>query len=367
MKRRDFLYTTGLAALGSSAAIADKRPGRSAAQIRWKMVTAWPKNLPGPGVSANRLAALIAQMSEGRLKIKVFAAGELVPAFEVFDTVSTGAAEMGHAASHYWAGKLVAASFFGGAPFGMTANEMNAWFYHGGGLQLWQEVYAPFDLLPMPAGNAGMQMAGWYRKPINRPEDFKGLKIRMSGLGGEVLRRLGALPVTMPVSDVFTALQTGALDAAEFVGPYSDLPIGLHKVAKYYYTPGWNDPGSPLECIINRNAYQRLPKDLQVIVATACQAMNNDLLAEYTARNADALKTLLDVHRVSLSRLPQAVIDVLRDTAGQVMADIAAKDATAGRVYAAYQSFAQRVGGWTTVSDYAYLQAREKTNTGIAF
>jgi TRAP-type mannitol/chloroaromatic compound transport system substrate-binding protein len=211
----------------------------------------------------------------------------------------------------------------------------------------------------MPAGNAGMQMAGWYRKPITGPADFKGLKIRMSGLGGEVLRRLGALPVTMPVGEVFTALQTRALDAAEFVGPYSDLSIGLYKVAKYYYTPGWNDPGSPLECIINQQAYRRLPKDLQAVVATACQAMNNDLLAEYTARNADALKTLVDDHQVKLSHLPEAVIDALRNNAGQVLAEIAAKDATTGRVYAAYQAFAEKVTGWTAVSDYVYLAARE--------
>jgi TRAP-type mannitol/chloroaromatic compound transport system substrate-binding protein len=367
MKRRDFLYTTSLAALATPAAIADTATLPPRAQIRWKMVTAWPKNLPGPGISANRLAALIHDMSEGRLHIRVYAAGELVPAFEVFDTVSTGTAEMGHAASHYWAGKLSAASFFGGVPFGMTANEMNAWFYHGGGLQLWQHVYAPFGLLPMPAGNAGMQMAGWFRKPINAVADFKGLKMRMSGLGGEVLRRLGALPVTMPVSEVFTALQTGALDAAEFVGPYSDLPIGLYKVAKYYYTPGWNDPGSPLECTINREAYQRLPKDLQLIVATACQAMNNDMLAEYTARNAQALKTLVDDHQVKLSLLPAAVIDALQDKAAQVMTEIAAKDATAARVYAAYRAFARQVVGWTTVSDHAYLNTRKKGDGGIKF
>jgi TRAP-type mannitol/chloroaromatic compound transport system substrate-binding protein len=362
MKRRDFLYTTGLAALGTTPAIADKTATGPGEPIHWKMVTAWPKNLPGPGVGANRLAALIHDMSDGRLRIKVYAAGELLPALEVFGAVSRGTAEMGHAASHYWTGKLPAASFFGGVPFGMTASEMNAWFYYGGGLELWREVYAPFGLIPMPAGNAGMQMAGWYRKPITDVADFKGLKIRMSGLGGEVLRKLGALPLTMPAGDVFTALQTGALDAAEFVGPYSDLSLGLYKVAKYYYTPGWNDPGSPLECLINQQAYQRLPGDLQAVVTTACQAMNNDMLAEYTARNAVALKTLVDDHGVKLSYLPDAVIDAVRDRTAQVLAEIAAKNATTGRVYAAYQKFAQQVSGWTAVSDYAYLRARESSH-----
>lgn len=359
MKRRDFLQTASLAALAATPALADKTATRPGTQIRWKMVTAWPKNLPGPGVSANRLAALIHAMSEGQLDIKVYAAGELVPALEVFDAVSQGTAEMGHAAPHYWIGKIPAATFFGGVPFGLTANEMNAWFYYGGGLELWREVYAPFDLIPMPAGNAGVQMAGWYRKPVNSLADFKGLKIRMPGLGGEVMNRLGAVSVTTPVSEVFMALQTGALDAAEFVGPYSDLPLGLYKTAKYYYTPGWNEPGSPLECIINQQAWQRLPNYLRTVVSTACQAMNNDLLAEYTARNAIALKALVDNHQVKLSWLPDSVINALRETTAEVLPEIAAKDATSERVYAAYRKFAQQVVGWTAVSEYAYLKARK--------
>lgn len=359
MKRRDFLQTAGLAALVTTPAIADKKAIRPAEQIRWKMVTAWPKNLPGPGVNANRLAALIHDMSDGQLAIKVYAAGELVPALEVFDAVSQGTAEMGHAAPHYWTGKIPAASFFGGVPFGLTANEMNAWFYHGGGLELWREIYAPFGLVPMPAGNAGVQMAGWYKKPVNSLADLKGLKIRMPGLGGERMRRLGAISVTTPASEAFTALQTGALDAAEFIGPYSDLPFGLYKAAKYYYTPGWNEPGTPLECIINQQAWQRLPKGLRTVIATACQAMNNDLLAEYTARNAVALKDLVDNHQVRLSSLPDSVIDALREKTTEVLAEIAAKDATTGRVYAAYRKFAQQVVGWTAVSEYAYLKARE--------
>ena len=359
MKRRNFLQTAGLAALGSASARAGEKTGGETPAIHWKMVTAWPKNFPGPGVSANRLAALISDMSDGRLQVKVYAAGELVPALEVFDAVSAGTAEMGHAASHYWAGKIPAVSFFAGVPFGMTANEMNAWLYHGGGLALWQSIYAPFDLIPVPAGNAGMQMAGWYKKPISSLADFKGLKIRISGLGGEVLRRVGALPVTMPAGDVFTALKTGTLDAAEFVGPFSDMPLGLYRAARYYYTPGWSDPGSPLECIINRQAFEKLPKDLQTIVTTACKAMNNDMLAEYNARNADALQSLVDDHNVKLSYLPDTVIEALRDMTSQVVTGLADRDATSGRVYAAYRKFAQQAMGWTEVSEFAYLKARD--------
>ncbi len=359
MKRRDILKAYGLAALAASPALAEKKSSRSGTRIHWKMVTSWPKNLPGPGVSANRLAEPIQTMSDGRLNIKVYGAGELVPAFEVFDAVSAGTAEMGHSASHYWSGKIPAVSLFGGVPFGMTANEINAWLYHGGGLELWREVYAPFGLIPMPAGNAGMQMAGWFRRPITRVADFKGLKMRISGLGGEVLRRVGVVPVTMAPGEVFTALQTGALDAAEFVGPYSDLPLGLYKVARYYYTPGWNDPGSPLECTINRKAFRQLPEDLQAIVTTACQAMNTDMLAEFTARNAVALRTLIDDHEVELSRLPDTVIETLRDKTREVVTDIASKDAVSESVYAAYRKFARQVIDWTKVSDFAYLQDRE--------
>lgn len=364
MKRRGFLQTAGLAVLGTAPAVADSIKLGGKQPIHWKMVTAWPKNFPGPGVSANRLAALIHAMSDGQLSIKVYAAGELVPALEVFDAVSAGTAEMGHAAPHYWTGKIPAASFFGGVPFGLTATEMNAWFYHGGGLDLWREVYAPFDLIPMPAGNAGVQMAGWYRKPINSVADFKGMKVRMPGLGGEVLRRLGAIPVTLPASEVFIALQTGALDAAEFIGPYSDLPLGLYKAAKFYYAPGWHETGSPLECLVNKKAYQRLPEYLRTIVATACQAMNNDLLAEYTARNAVALQTLVDEHQVKLSFLPNAVIDALRELTKQVVTEVAAKDKTTARVFAAYNKFNQQVTGWTAVSEYAYLKARHSTLPG---
>ena len=207
-------------------------------------------------------------------------------------------------------------------------------------------------------------MAGWYRKPINSVADFKGMKVRMPGLGGEVLRRLGAIPVTLPASEVFIALQTGALDAAEFIGPYSDLPLGLHKITKFYYAPGWHETGSPLECLVNKKAYQRLPEYLRTIVATACQAMNNDLLAEYTARNAIALQTLVDEHQVKLSFLPNAVIDALRELTKKVVTEVAAKDKTTARVFAAYNKFNQQVTGWTAVSEYAYLKARHSTLPG---
>jgi len=235
---------------------------------------------------------------------------------------------------------------------------MNAWFYHGGGLELWREVYAPYGIVPMPVGNAGVQMAGWFKKEIRSVDDLKGLKVRMPGLGGDVLRRAGATPVTIPVSEIFTALQSGTIDATEFVGPYSDLALGLYRAAKYYYYPGWHEPGSTLECSLNRKALDSLPADLQSIVASACQAMNIGLFSEYTARNAVALQTLINEHQVKLKRFPPEVLDTLRDYAAQALSDLAAKDATSAKVYAAFEKFRKQVVGWTEVSEYAYLQAR---------
>ncbi|MFT6654556.1 MAG: TRAP-type mannitol/chloroaromatic compound transport system substrate-binding protein, partial [Marinomonas primoryensis] len=236
------LLALSLVACGGSEKAEDTaKIEKKAETIHWKMVTTWPKNFPGLGTGAEALAKNIKAMSNGRLDIKVYAAGELVPALEVFDTVSRGTAEMGHAASYYWKGKVPAAQFFTTVPFGLTALEFNAWIEYGGGLKLWEEIYAPFNLIPMPAGNPGVQMGGWFNKEINSLADFQGLKMRMPGLGGEVLKKVGASPINLPGSEIFTALQTGTIDATEWVGPYNDLAFGLYKAAKYYYYPGWHE------------------------------------------------------------------------------------------------------------------------------
>jgi TRAP-type mannitol/chloroaromatic compound transport system substrate-binding protein len=365
MKRRDLVRAAGLAAV-AVAPVAGKAQGDAGAPHQWNMVTAWPKHFPGPGVAAERLAQRIQAMSDGRLAIAVHGAGEVVPPKGVFDAVADGSAEMGHAASHYWMEKIPAAAFFSGVPFGMTAVEMNAWFYYGGGLELWRELYAPYAVMPFPAGNAGIQMGGWFRKPLQEPADFKGLRMRIAGLGGQVLASLGAAPVAMPVKDVVNALQTGKLDAAEFVGPRIDMAMGLYKAAKYYYLPGWHEPCSPVECIVNRKAWQRLPEDLQAIVASACQAINNDMFAEMTAENARALEALTDRHGVIVSRFPGAVIETLHGRASAVLADYATRDASTRKVYDAFVSFTRQVRGWTAVSDGAYLPAREDNKISFA-
>jgi len=325
---------------------------------RWKMVTTWPKNFPGMGTGANKLAALIGELSGGRIDVKVYGANELVPPFEIFDAVSRGTAEMGHGASYYWKGKSEAAQFFAAVPFGLTAQEMNGWLYHGGGMDLWQEIYAEFGLVPTAAANTGVQMGGWFNKQINSLDDLKGLKMRIPGLGGEVLKRLGGTPVSLPGGEIFTSLKSGNIDATEWVGPYNDLAFGLYKAAKHYYYPGWHEPGTTLECFINREAYSALPRDLQAIVTTACKVANLDLLSEYTARNNEALETLITRHKVDLRKFPDEVLKRLHTISNEVVAEVAEREPAAGRVYASFRKFRDQAVAWHEVSERAYLNAR---------
>jgi TRAP-type mannitol/chloroaromatic compound transport system substrate-binding protein len=322
------------------------------------MVTAWPKNFPGLGTNANLLAQMINTMSGGRIKIKVYGAKELVPAFEVFDAVSNGVAELGHSGAYYWKGKSATTQFFSAVPFGLTAQEMNGWLYYGGGMELWRELYQPFGIIPAATGNSGVQMAGWFNREINSFEDLGGLKMRIPGLGGEVLRRAGGTTVNIPGGELFTALQTGTLDATEWVGPYNDLAFGLHKVAKYYYYPGWHEPGSTMECLINEAAFNSLSKDLQEIILVACKAANLDMLSEYTARNNQALKTLVDEHGVKVMALPDEVLKRLLALSENVVAELADSDEMARRVYDSVMNFKQQVSAWHALSEQAFLRAR---------
>jgi len=326
--------------------------------IHWKMVTTWPKNAPGVGTGAEALAKNIKEMSNGRLDIKVYAAGELVPALEAFDAVSRGTADMGHGASYYWKGKVFASQFFTTVPFGLNAQEFNAWISYGGGLALWEEIYAPFNVIPMVAGNAGVQMGGWFNKEINSLEDFKGLKMRMPGLGGEVLKKVGASPINLPASEVFTALQTGAIDATEWVGPYNDLAFGLYKAAKYYYYPGWHEPGSAVEAIFNKEAFEVLPKDLKAIVRSAVQQANLDMLNEFTARNNVALQTLVNEHKVILKPFPDDLLVALKKASFETSEETAANDPESKKVFDSLKAFMGSVSEWHDVSERAFINAR---------
>ena len=329
------------------------------AQIyRWKLITTWPKNLPGLGTAPEKLANKLRIMSNGRLDIKVYGAGELVGPFEVFDAVAQGTAEMGHGAAYYWRGKAPIAAMFATVPFGMNAQEMNGWLHYGGGLELWRELYAPFGLVPLACGNSGVQMAGWFNKEINSLDDLQGLKMRIPGLGGEVFKRAGGVPVALPGSEVFTALQTGVIDATEWVGPYNDLALGLHAVAKYYYYPGWHEPGATLEAIVNKDAWEALPEDLRTMIEMATRAINEDMLSEFTARNNSALRTLIDEHGVELRALPGDVIDELRDISRVVVAEAAEENELAQRIYDSYMEFLDDVRDYHAISEQAYINAR---------
>lgn len=357
MQRRDFIKRVGMigaATAGTSLAA----PSVASRKTRWKMVTAWPKNFPGLGTGAEFLASLIGEMSDGELTLKVFGANELVPPFESFDAVSRGTAQMGHASAYYWKGKQPAAQFFSAMPFGLTAQEMNAWLYHGGGMTLWREIYEPFGLIPAAAGNTGVQMAGWFNKEVNRVGDLEGLKMRIPGLGGEVLRRAGGVPVSLPGGEIFTALQSGAIDATEWVGPYNDLAFGLYKAARYYYYPGWHEPGAVLETFINRDAFAALPRRLQAVVMNACRVANQDVLSDLTAKNNDALQTLVTQHKVSLRKLPDEVLIQLREFTRQAVEEIATSSEASRKVHRALTVFRGKVTKWHDISERAYLNAR---------
>lgn len=327
--------------------------------FEWKLVTSWPKNFPGLGTAPERFAEQVEQLSGGRLTIKVYGAGELVPALQVFDAVSQGTAEMGHSGAYYWKGKASAAQFFTSVPFGLTAQEMNGWIQYGGGQALWEEVYAPFNLLPLPGGNTGVQMGGWFNKEINSVDDLKGLKMRIPGLGGEVLARAGGTPVTLPGGEIFTSLQTGTIDATEWVGPYNDLAFGLYKVAEHYYYPGWHEPGSMMEFTINKGAFAELPADLQAIVRITAKAINEDMLAEYTTRNQAALIELKEKHGVDVREFPADVLDKLQTLSDEVVAEVAGADPLSQKVYDSYKTYRDQVKAYHAVSEQAYINARD--------
>jgi len=326
----------------------------------WRLVTSWPKNYPGLGMAPERIADLVEEMSDGQMTITVYGAEEQVPAFGVFDAVSSGSHQMGHSGGYFWKGKVPAAQFFTSVPFGLTADEINAWVNRGGGLELWREIYEPFNIYPIPAGNTGTQMFGWFNKEINSLEDVKGLKMRIPGIGGEVLKEAGGIPVTLPGGELFTALQTGVIDATEWVGPYNDLTFGFHQAAKYYYYPGWHEPGPMLELIINLDEWNSLPKHLQVIIETATKAVNQDMLDEYLAKNNQALTELVEVHGVELRRLPDDVIEEFRMISDQILEELAQEDETIARVYNSYKSFKQDVSEYHKISEDAFIEARNK-------
>jgi len=359
LERRQFL-TKAVAGSAAVAASTLARPALAQEQrLEWKMVTSWPKGLPGLSTGAERLAQRIGALSGGRVTVKVYAAGELVPALAVLDAVSSGTAEMGHDAAYYHIGKAPAAGFYTAVPFGMTAQELNGWVYFGGGQELWDELYAPFGVKAILAGNTGVQMGGWFRKEIGSPDDLKGLKFRMPGQGGQVLTRLGVTVVTLPGGEIFQNLQSGAIDGTEWVGPYNDLTLGFYKVAKFYYWPGFHEPGSALQCTINKAKWDALSPELQQIIATACAAENDLMLAEFNGRSGPALATLVREHGVQLRQFPKSVLTAFGKASGELMQELYDQgDTITKKICASYFKFRREALAWTRIADQAYANAR---------
>ena len=333
-------------------------PAIAAETTEWKMVTSWPRNLPGPGMTAQKLADLITALSGGRLTVRLYAAGELVPALEVFDAVSAGTAQMAHTAPLFWAGKFPAAPIFTAAPFGLTPLEHITWISKGGGQALWDELYAPLGIKPFMASNTGYQMGGWFKKPVASVEDFKGLKIRMPGLGGQVVSKLGGSPVNLAPGEIFTSLQTGVIDATEFLGPFSDSAMGFQQAAKNYYYPGFHEPNGTGEALVSIKALEVLPDDLREVVARACEWVNLWSLTDAEWENARALERLQAEDGVILREYPQDVLKAARIATTEVMAELAATDPLTGRIVESYTGAARHLGKWSDISVKAFLAAR---------
>lgn len=372
MDRRTFI--SGLAIAGGTVASAcgdmsgsstsPAAPNINRGVKRLRMVTTWPANFPGLGTAANNVAEYITAASGGALEVRVYAAGEIVSAFEVFDAVADGTADLYHGAEYYWQGKSPAFNFFTAVPLGMTAAEIMGWCEFGGGQQLWDELAGQFNIKPFQAGNSGHQMGGWFKREINTLEDFRGLRMRIPGLGGNVLRELGGAAVTLSGGEIFPALQNGTIDATEWVGPWNDLAFGFYQEAQYYYGPGFHEPGSCLSVGMNRGVWDGLDADHQAIVQAACRAANNVSLAEFTYQNGIALDVLRNEHDVQLRQFTPEMWDRIGEISEQVVADTGRADPFTARVYESYLTAREKMMNWGRISEAAYMAQRERVLGG---
>jgi TRAP-type mannitol/chloroaromatic compound transport system substrate-binding protein len=355
MDRRKFLSAAGV----GTAAVALATPAIAQDKRQWKMVTAWPKNLPGPGVAAQTLADRITTLSGGRIEVTLYAAGELVPGRGVFDAVSEGTAELYHAVPAYWGSKSKGILLFGSQPFGLRADEQFGWMYHGGGQALYDEMYGRFGIKPFLCGNSGPQWGGWFRNDINSAEDLKGLKFRTTGLASEMAAKLGMAAEAMSGPAMFQALQTGALDAGEFIGPWTDSALGYYQVAKNYYWPGVGEPSSAEECGVNSEAFESLPNDLKLIVSLACESLYNPVWTEYTTKHARALKALVADEGVQVKMFPEDVITAMGVAAGEVIDELRQDDdELVKRITESFIEYRDSVGPYMVYADNGQMNAR---------
>jgi TRAP-type mannitol/chloroaromatic compound transport system substrate-binding protein len=360
MDRRSALKKTLTAGAAAGAATL-AAPAISQGKIEWRMVTTWPKNFPGLGVGAENLAKRINTMSGGRLTIKVFAAGEMVPPLQALDAVINGTAEMSHGAAYYWQNKNPGLSFFTGVPYGMTSRELAAWVRFLGGQQIWDEIYDQFGVQGFLSGDTGTQTGGWFRKELKSLADIKGLRFRTPGLGGQVWSKLGASVTNLAAGEIFQALQSGTLDAAEFVGPYNDLALGFHQVAKNYYMSSFVEPGLATEAVVNKSKFKALPADLQEIVRTACQAEYDQVASDFYANDPRALETLMTKHGVTIRQFPDDIVEAGAKAAAEVMTALRSSDnALAKKTVESFLSALNLMRTRAEATDLSYLLARQK-------
>tara|TARA_Y100000590_G_scaffold342522_1_gene391138 strand:+ start:1621 stop:2757 length:1137 start_codon:yes stop_codon:yes gene_type:complete len=332
INRRNFLKKTALISSAVTLSTLIKKP-KAKEIYNWKMVTTWPKNFPGLGTGAEIFAKMINESSGGKMNITVFGAGEIVPAFEAMDAVSSGAIEMGHGGPYYWKGKVPASQYLSAIPFGLTPQEQNSWFEKGGGQEIADEIYKKMGCKFFVCGNTGPQMGGWYNKEINKIEDYQGLKMRAPGLGGEVIKAAGGTVVNIHGGELLTSIQSGAIDALEWVGPYNDLAFGIYKAAKYYYYPGWHEPAAILDCFINLEKWNSLPDDLKKIISMSAKAATQQMTNEMIAGNNIALQTLIKKHRVNVKPFPDEVLKKLAMLSEKVLDKLSSSDDLSKKVY----------------------------------
>ena len=356
MKRRDFICGIGaLPLLGGCEKESQKKIVSRGKKFKWKLALAVPKTLKiwGPGLI--HFSKRIKEMSGGRLEINVFGGGELVPPLEIFDAVKNGTIEMGHAAGYYWQGRIPAAVFFTAVPFGMNTQGMYAWLRGADGQDLYDELYAEHGVKPFPLGSTGIQMGGWFRKEINSVADFKGLKMRMPGLGGKVITRLGANAVNYPAQELFTNLSTGVIDATEWVGPYHDYLMGFYKAASYYYAIGWHEPGSILELTINKKAWESLDSELQSMVIAAAHEVDAKMYAQWLAKDSEFFLKLQKNPKIKMRSFPKAVTDALKKEAKVVVEEVRDSSPLARKIYDSFYAFKKQFEVYQRANELTYL------------
>ena len=361
MKRRQ-LVKRGAIAAATGAIIACERadPNNSPSveagnlpKIRWRMVTSWLKSLDTIYGGAQTICDRVSAMTGGNFTIEPYAAEEIVPALEVLDAVQNGTVECGHTASYYYVGKNSALAFGASVPFGLTAQQQNAWYYHGGGLEMMRELYSDFNIINFPAGNTGAQMGGWFKREIQSLADLQGLKMRIPGIGGEIMSRLGVNVQVLSAGEVYLALERGAIDAAELVGPYDDLKLGLNKAAPYYYYPGWWEPGLTIEVQVNKSQWSKLPAEYQEIFKVAAMSANLNMLSKYEALNRKALKTLTD-SGTELKSYPPEILESAQQAAAEYYTEESNKNPAFKKIFDQWSQFRTTIFDWNEINESSY-------------